>query len=44
MFFTAQWENIGITSLEVDFWGVKSSDCENSHAPEVECSNNHKKS
>jgi hypothetical protein len=25
--------------MEVDFWGVKSSDCENSHATEVKCSN-----
>jgi hypothetical protein len=24
--------------MEVDFWGVKSSDCENSHATEVKCS------
>jgi hypothetical protein len=32
----AQWENISITtSMEVDFWGVKSSSCENSHATEV---------
>jgi hypothetical protein len=29
-----QWENISITSMEVDFWGVKSSGCENSHATE----------
>jgi hypothetical protein len=25
--------------MEVDFWGVKSSRCENSHATEVKCSN-----
>jgi hypothetical protein len=25
--------------MEVDFWGVKSSGCENSHATEVKCSN-----
>jgi hypothetical protein len=35
---SAQWENISITSMEVDFWGVKSSGCENSHATEVKCS------
>jgi hypothetical protein len=23
-----QWENISITSMEVDFWGVKSSGCD----------------
>jgi hypothetical protein len=34
---TAQWENISITSMEVDFWGVKNSGCENSHATEVIC-------
>jgi hypothetical protein len=34
-----QWENISITSMEVDSWGVKSSGCENSHAAEVKCSN-----
>jgi hypothetical protein len=34
-----QWENISITSKEVDFWGVKSSGCKNSHAIEVKCSN-----
>jgi hypothetical protein len=34
-----QWENISITSMEVDFWGVKSSGCEDSHATEVKCSN-----
>jgi hypothetical protein len=28
-----------ITSMEVDFWGVKSSGGENSHATEVKCSN-----
>jgi hypothetical protein len=36
---TAQWKIIRITSMEVDFWGVKSSGCENSHATEVKCSN-----
>jgi hypothetical protein len=35
----AQWKNISITSMEVDFWGVKSSGCENSHATELKCSN-----
>jgi hypothetical protein len=35
----SQWKNISITSMEVDFWGVKSSGCENSHATEVKCSN-----
>jgi hypothetical protein len=35
----AQWENFSITSMEVDFWEVKSSGCENSHATEVKCSN-----
>jgi hypothetical protein len=35
----AQLENFSITSIEVDFWGVKSSGCENSHATEVKCSN-----
>jgi hypothetical protein len=25
--------------MEVDFWGVKSSGCENSHATEVKCTN-----
>jgi hypothetical protein len=34
-----QWEKISITSMEVDFWGVKRSGCENSHATEVKCSN-----
>jgi hypothetical protein len=34
----AQWENISITSMEVDFFGVKSSGCENSHATEVKSS------
>jgi hypothetical protein len=34
-----QWENISITSMEEDFWGVKSSGCENSHATEVKYSN-----
>jgi hypothetical protein len=34
-----QWENFSITSMEVDFWGVKSSGCENSHVTEVKCSN-----
>jgi hypothetical protein len=34
-----QWENISITSMEVEFWGVKSSGCENSHDTEVKCSN-----
>jgi hypothetical protein len=29
---SSQWENISITSIEVDFWGVKSGGCENSHA------------
>jgi hypothetical protein len=38
-FHPAQWENISITSIEVDFWRVKSSGCENSHATEVKCSN-----
>jgi hypothetical protein len=28
-----------ISSIEVHFWGVKSSGCENSHAIEVKCSN-----
>jgi hypothetical protein len=36
---SAKWENISITSTEVDFWGVKNSGCENSHATEVKCSN-----
>jgi hypothetical protein len=35
----SQWKNISITSMEVDFWGVKSSGCENLHATEVKCSN-----
>jgi hypothetical protein len=37
--FCAQWKNISITSMDVGFWGVKSSGCENSHATEVKCSN-----
>jgi hypothetical protein len=37
--YIAQWENISISSVEVDFWGVKSSGCENSHATEVKSSN-----
>jgi hypothetical protein len=36
---TTQWENISISSMEVYFWGVKSSGCENSHVTEVKCSN-----
>jgi hypothetical protein len=36
---SSQWENISITSMEVDFWRVKNSSCENSHATEVKCSN-----
>jgi hypothetical protein len=42
MYFTCvstQWKNISIASMEVDFWGVKSSGCENSHATEVKFSN-----
>jgi hypothetical protein len=35
----AQWKIIRITSMEVDFWVVKSRGCENSHATEVKCSN-----
>jgi hypothetical protein len=38
MTFT-QWENFSIISMEVDFWGLKISGCENSHATEVKCSN-----
>jgi hypothetical protein len=34
-----QWKNISITSMEQDFWGVKSIGCENLHATEVKCSN-----
>jgi hypothetical protein len=34
-----QWKIIRITSMEVYFWGVKSSGRENSHATEVKCSN-----
>jgi hypothetical protein len=34
-----QWENISNTSMEVDYWGVKSSGSENSHGTEVKCSN-----
>jgi hypothetical protein len=30
--------------MEVDFWGMKSSGCENSHATEVKCSNMPQKS
>jgi hypothetical protein len=30
--------------MEVDFWGVKSRGCENSHATEVKCSNTLQKS
>jgi hypothetical protein len=29
---------IYFTFMEVNFWGVKSSGCENSHATEVKCS------
>jgi hypothetical protein len=36
---SSQWENFSITSMEVDFWRVKSSGCENSHATKVKCSN-----
>jgi hypothetical protein len=36
---STQWEIISITSIEVDFWGVKNSVCENSLAKEVKCSN-----
>jgi hypothetical protein len=32
-------ENYQHTSMEVDFWGVESSGCENSHSTEVKCSN-----
>jgi hypothetical protein len=28
--------SISITSMEVDFWGVKSSGCENSHATDAQ--------
>jgi hypothetical protein len=34
-----QWKNISITSMEVDFWEVKSNGCGNSYATEVICSN-----
>jgi hypothetical protein len=30
-----QWEHIIITSMEVDFWELKSSGCEKLHATEV---------
>jgi hypothetical protein len=30
--------------MEVDFWGVKSSGCENLHATEVKCSSTPQKS
>jgi hypothetical protein len=32
---STKWKIIRITSMEVDFWGVKSSGCENSQATEV---------
>jgi hypothetical protein len=35
---STQWENISIISMEDDFWGVKSSGCENSHGTEVKFS------
>jgi hypothetical protein len=38
-----QWRNISITSMQVDFWGVKMG-CEISHATEVKCSNTPQKS
>jgi hypothetical protein len=38
--WSTQWNIISITSMEVNFWGVKSRGCENSHATtEVKCSN-----
>jgi hypothetical protein len=40
---TTQWKIISITSMEVDFWEVKSSGGENSHATEVKCSDSSKK-
>jgi hypothetical protein len=36
---SSQWKIISIPSMEVDFWGVKSIGCENSHATEVKFSN-----
>jgi hypothetical protein len=33
--WSTQWIIISITSMEVNFWGVKSRGCENSHATEV---------
>jgi hypothetical protein len=33
--FLTQWENISITLMEVDIWGVESSGCDNSHATEM---------
>jgi hypothetical protein len=36
--FFSQWKIISITFMDVDFWLVKCSGCENSHATEVKCS------
>jgi hypothetical protein len=40
MVFPSHWENISITSMEVEFWEVKSIGCKNSSiATEVKSSN-----